>query len=509
MSHYNLIGRKIMKLLKTLIITTFVFGLISCDVLDNPTPQQSLDSDIVLNSPEGLGDLVTGMYDGLQSANIAGGQYNYTAELLGDNIVWSGSFTTFQDIEQRNLQANNGNFNGWWTTSFREINTANILLQNVEQIEDPAFTTEQRDLIRGEAHFARGMLYFQMAYVFAKPFWDDPSALAVPIRTTPVLATTDFENLERSSLTDVLSQAEQDLIAASNLLPDVTLRSNRRATRYAALTYLMRMELVRENYGVAAGYAQSIMDAGFSLTDAPGAPFENEHSSESIFEIVHTAQDNPGANGGVNAFYTPAGLGGRGDIQISESFVNALDEIVTDDQQTAIDAAGFTVHDRRVDLLNGLTPTSSATIKYPNGGTREDNIINARYAEILLARAEALAEEAVDLATVPQEAYDLLNQIRTRSLVVLDADENEQNNALVEFSLADFNNKQELIDAILLERRIELAFEGDRFYTLKRKALPVTNRVGTFQTNDPCMVFPIPQGEIDANPNMVQNPNCG
>lgn len=498
-----------MKLLKTLIITTFVFGLISCDVLDNPSPQQSLDSNIVLNSPEGLGDLLTGMYDGLQSANIAGGQYNYTAELLGDNIVWSGSFPTFQDIEQRNLQPDNGNFNGWWTTSYREINTANILLQNVDQIEDPTFTSDQKDLIRGEAHFARGMLYFQLAYVFARPYWDDPSALAVPIRTTPVVATTDFENLERSSLSAVITQAEQDLIAASNLLPDETLRSNRRATRYAALTYLMRLELVRENFGAAAGYAQDIIDGGFSLTDGPGDPFENEFSSESIFEIVNTSQDNTGANGGLNAFYTPTALGGRGDIQISASFVDALDEIVTDSQQATIDAAGFTVIDQRVDLLTGLEPTVDATIKYPDGASGSDNVINARYAEVLLSRAEALAEQAVDLATVPQETYDLLNQIRTRSLVVLDADGNEQGTALIEFSAADFNNKQELIDAILLERRIELAFEGDRFYTLKRKALPVTTRVGTFQTNDPCMVFPIPQGEIDANPNIVQNPNCG
>lgn len=497
-----------MKLSKILILATLVLGLISCDVLNTPSPQQSLSSDVVLNSPEGMRDLLTGMYDGLQSGNIAGGQYNYTAELLGDNIVWSGSFTTFQDIEQRNLQANNGNFNGWWTTSFREINTANILLQQVDTIEDPTFTDEQKDLIRGEARFARGMLYFQMAYVFAKPYWDDPNTLAVPIRTTPVLGTPDFENLERQALSDVINRAEQDLIEASNLLPDERLRSNRRATRYAALTYLMRLELVRGNFGAAAGYAQSIIDAGFALTDNPGDPFDNEFSSESIFEIVHTSQDNPGANSGVNSFYTPTGLGGRGDIQISASYVDALGNIVSDDQQAAIDAAGFTVSDRRSDLLTGLEPTTSATLKYPDGTNNSDNIINSRLAEVLLSRAEALTELATDLAGVPQEVYDLLNQIRVRSLVITDDNGVNQGSSLIEYSSADFNNKQELIDAILLERRIELAFEGDRFYTLKRKALPVTNRAGTFQTNEPCMVFPIPQGEMDANPNMVQNPSC-
>lgn len=503
-----------MKLFKITLLATIVFGLISCDMLESPAPQQSLDSETVLNSPDGLRGLVTGMYDGLQSNAIANGQYNYTAELLGDNIVWSGSFTTFQDIEQRNLQADNGNFSGWWNVSYREINAANILLEQVGAIDDPAFTEEERDLIRGEAYFARGMLYFQMAYVFAKPYWDDPSTLAVPIRTTPVTSVPAFENLERRPLSEVLNQAAQDLQQAANLLPDTRLRANRRATRYAALTYLMRLELKRQDFAAADGHAQAIEAAGFSLTDTPVEPFQNEFSSESIFEIINTSQDNGGANGGLNAFYTPNSLGGRGDIQISASYVAALDEIVSDDQQTALDAQNFSVTDLRAEvgvMLNGLVPTSSATLKYPDGTNTADNVMNSRYAEVLLTRAEALTEQAADLALVPQEAFDYLNQIRRRSLRVTDADGNPAGpvgTAIIEYERTDFNNKEELLDAILLERRIELAFEGDRFYTLKRKGIPVTNRAGTFQTNDPCMVFPIPQGEMDANSNMVQNPAC-
>ncbi len=504
-----------MKLLKITLLATIVFGLLSCDILESPAPQQSLDSGIILNSPDGLRDLVTGMYDGLQSNAIANGQYNYTAELLGDNIVWSGSFTTFQDIAQRNLNSDNGNFTGWWNTSYREINTANILLQQVGVVEDPTFTEEEKDLIRGEAYFARGMLYFQMAYVFARPYWDDPSTLAVPVRTTPVTEVPQFENLERRPLSEVLNQAEQDLQQAANLLPDTRLRANRRATRYAALTYLMRLELKRQNYAAADGHAQAIEAGGFfSLTDLPVEPFLNEFSSESIFEIINTSQDNGGANGGVNAFYTPTNLGGRGDIQISEFFVDALEGIISDDQQTALDAQNFTVTDLRAEvgvMLNGLTPGSSATLKYPDGTNNADNVMNSRYAEVILTRAEALTEQADNLALVPQEAFDYLNQIRTRSLRVTDADGNPAGpagTAIIEYQAADFNNKEELLEAILLERRIELAFEGDRFYTLKRKGIPVTNGAGTFQTNDPCMVFPIPDGEMDANPNMVQNPTC-
>lgn len=499
-----------MKLLKLTLLGTIVFGLISCDVLDDPAPQQSLDTGVVLSTADGIEGLVTGMYDGLQSNAIANGQYNYTAELLGDNIVWSGSFTTFQDIAQRNLQASNGNFGGWWNVSFREINTANIILQEVGEVEDLAYTEEERDVARGEAYFARGLLYLQMANVFAKPHWDDPSALAVPIRTEPVLGVPDFDNLERRPLSEVFTQAAQDLQQAANLLPDTRLRTNRRATRYAALTYLMRLELMRQDYPAADGYAQAIETAGFELTDLPVQPFQNEFSSESIFEIINTGQDNGGANGGLNSFYTPTSFGGRGDIQIAQEYVDALGEIVTDDQQTAIDAAGYTVSDLRAEvgvLLTGLDAGSSATLKYPDGTNNADNVMNSRYAEILLTRAETITEIQ---GVVTQEAVDYLNEIRVRSLRVNDSSGTPVagGESFIEYTVADFADAQELLDAIILERRIELAFEGDRFYTLKRRALPVVNSVGTYQTNNPCMVFPIPQGEMDANPNMVQNPEC-
>ncbi len=75
-------------------------------------------------------------------------------------------------------------------------------------------------------------------------------------------------------------------------------------------------------------------------------------------------------------------------------------------------------------------------------------------------------------------------------------------NTLIEYTAASFTTKQELIDAILLERRVELAFEGDRFHTLHRRGLAIR----TLLPDDNRITFPIPQQELDANPQMVQNP---
>jgi len=494
-----------MKKLKLLIITLVVAGFMGCDDFLVQSPQQSLDLDDVVVDPEGVEALVTGMYDGIQDPAISGGNFNVIPEIMADNTVWSGSFVTYLEFFQREMTTGNANTVNWWTVSYRTINIANVILEALDTIDDPTLTDAQKDLWRGEAHFVRGMLLFELARVYGKPwgFTGDNSHPGVPIRLTPTKSSLDFENLPRSTMADVFAQAESDIQQAANLLPNTGLRGDRRATRFAALGYLMRMELVKGNYAAAADYAGQIINSGnFALTGHPVGPFQNEFSPESILEIIHTPADNPGVNAGQNAFYATTDMGGRGDIQISASYVEATGQIITEDQQAAIDAEGFTANDRRItDMLTGLEPATSATRKFPDGITNADNVMNLRYADVLLTRAEALAEQAADLTAVPEEVYDLVNMVRKRAIVVDDGAEGDRDD-LIEYGPDDFENKQELIDAILLERRIELAFEGDRFYTLHRKGFDIRGIAPDANR----MTFPIPQQEIDANPNIEQNP---
>jgi starch-binding outer membrane protein, SusD/RagB family len=488
-----------MKKLNLFFAVIIAVGLIGCDLLDQQ-PQQSLPVDEIVNAPDGIQDLVTGLYDGLQNPNISGANFNVLPEIMADNVTWSGSFVNYARQADRAMLPSDPQVQGWWNVSYREINTANLLLRNVVEIDDPTFTEDDRDLILGEAHFARGVLYFELARAYAKPwgFTADNSHDGVAVRTTPVEGVPDFENLSRAPLSEVFELVEQDLIAAANLLPDTGLRSDRRATRYAALGYLMRLELEKGDYAAAADYAGQIITSGeFSLTSSPAAPFENEFSSESIFEIVHTSQDNPGVNAGQNAFYASTNRGGRGDIQYSSAFFTALNSTVSDDQQAAIDAADYNVVDLRSSLID---PATTSTVKFPDGTNNADNVINMRLADILLARAEALVETSATIVDVPLEAYDLLNEVRRRSIVVTD-DAGNDFSELIEYNPGDFATTEEMIDAILLERRVELAFEGDRFHTLKRKGLDVRG----LPFDDNRLTFPIPQDEIDANPNMEQN----
>ena len=113
-------------------------------------------------------------------------------------------------------------------------------------------------------------------------------------------------------------------------------------------------------------------------------------------------------------------------------------------------------------------------------------------------RAEALARTT----GVTTEAVGLLNQVRGRSLVVTDAGSNEVADTPVLFQTTDFANAQALIDAIILERRVELAYEGNRFHDLRRIGAAIKGTAAGANN----LVFPIPQSAIDNNAALTQNP---
>ncbi|MBI4427977.1 MAG: RagB/SusD family nutrient uptake outer membrane protein [Ignavibacteriales bacterium] len=502
-----------MKRQKLFMMAVVVTTFIGCGDFLVEAPQQAIDVDEAMTKGSGVRAMVTGLYSGIHSPAIAGGNYNVIAEIMADNVLWTGSFVTYLDFHNRAMTPANANTTDWWTASYFAINRANIILDAVSTLVDPTdpnLTDAVKNVWRGDAYFGRGILLFKLAFVYSKPwnFTVGNTHLAVPIRTKPVRTPTELENLPRNTLAQVYAQVQADLDSAVNLLPATRPAAERgRATRHAARGYLMRLAMAKSDYAAAANYAQQIIAGGFSLPSSPALAFNgNKFSTESIFEIAWTTSDNPGPNAGQVAFYAPPANGGRGDIRISAAYVTAVGQIITAAQQAAVTAAGGTATDQRVittagnanRMLNGLTANTSATLKFALSD-RSCNVINMRLPEVLLTRAEALAEQAVDLASVPAEVYTLLNQVRRRAILVSGGTSNQ---SMIDHSAASFTTKQELIDAILLERRIELAFEGDRFYTLHRKGLSIR----LLAPSDNRITFPIPQPEVDANPNMVQNP---
>ena len=454
-----------------------------CNVLDQVPPSALSDTE-AFSTADRIAKSAVGMYDQLQNAEFLGGRALIYSDIRSDDTNSAGFFTNVPAFSQ---QANDAFARDSWTGGYRTLYGANYFLQQLAK--SPGVTTSALETqYVGEAKFIRALVYFHLVNLFAQPynFTADASHLGVPIQLTAPDGATAFDasqNLPRASVRDVYTQIEKDLNDAITALPETystAFQTTGRATKDAARALLSRVYLYKGQYGDAATMAGNVISGGrHALQTLPNGPFQlAARTTETIFSVNMNSADNPNTNNAIGQHY---GSNRRADI------------IVT--PYARIDSTQFRSKDRRRTLL--LTPTTYPattsvnvfTTNYPNGPF--DDVMIARYSEVLLNRAEGLSLTATGVSA---DAITLLNQVRSRSVPNIAA--------YPAYTAASFANKQALIDAILFERRLELAFEGHRYYDLmryKRNSSRITY-------GDPKAIFPIPLLDVQQNPNLVQNP---
>jgi hypothetical protein len=493
-----------MKNIKYILGLFLIAGLGACNTfLDEPQPAQSLPSATAFTRAQDIENAMVGAYDAAQGARMFGTNVCMLPGIYADNGEWRGSFPSYRDIFNLMIVSDNAEVAGMWQLGYRVINAANLILQALETVQDPALTTELRNRLRGEALFLRGATHFEMVRYFGIPFNQNSGAEpGIPVMTAPVATTDDVTFPSRSSVAEVYNRVIADLQEATTLLPATNPQGRGRATRYSALGYLARAAFQQRDYNKAAADALQVLNGPFSLNPEPRDFYVSvDRTPEEIWVIVHTVQDNPGVNGSLATFHNRQGRGG--DVVVAQDLVDdGYNRIVTPAQRDAITGAGYSVVDLRLTQLTQFDAPSSTYFieKYIDFTNNADNAPIQRLAEYLLMRAEALARTD----GINQESLDLLNQVRRRALRVLDADGDVVPNgaSFTDFQAGDFASADELIEAIITERRVELAFEGSRYHDLMRLQRPVKGA----QWNDPRLRFPIPQRELDANGNLTQNP---
>jgi hypothetical protein len=275
-----------------------------------------------------------------------------------------------------------------------------------------------------------------------------------------------------------MAQIESDLTAARNLLPGVNPGSFRDTVmnRVNVSAYQARISLYKKDYDAAINYATEVIDSRVKPLVSGGqfeAIWTDGVTDEVLFRIRYATST------GIGALWTTTG--GNVDIAPSDKLIAAYDP-----------------NDARANAYIG---TNAAGKKYVNkfyASSRGGRVVDmkaCRTAEMYLIRAEANARKsAPDLSA---SAADL-NALRS--------------NRISGYTNETFTNVTTLIDAIMQERYKELAFEGFRFWDLKRNDLPVQRLSSdanaewqTLATGNYRFVLPIPNSELLANPNMVQN----
>ncbi len=428
--------------------------LTACDDRLTVQPTQSIDATLALASEQDVRITLTGAYDGLSDGNLYGGGIQYSGELLGDNrdVVFGGTFTTLDELWRKTITTTNTDVQSTWLDSYNAINRTNNVLANLDKVG-----TANRGNFEGQARFIRGSLYFELVKLYGKSFNDGTPASnpGVPLVLTPTGTIGDADSRARNTVAEVYTQVLDDLTKAETLLPATQSGGTGFATKGAAQAMLARVYLQQQNFTAARDAANRVITAGtFSLASTLAGAF-TDASPESIFKIVVTDQD--GTNS-LNTFYGSTRNSGRGDIRIQLKFRQL-----------------FGATDTRGQFITTVN-NNAFTSKFND---RFGDVPVIRLAEMRLVRAEA--NQRLNSSTGATPLADV-NAIRTRAGAT----------PLTAVTLAD----------ILLERRLELAFEGQQIADIKRTA----GTVGTTPFSANNLVLPIPQREIDTNKKLVQNP---
>lgn len=465
-----------MKIKYILAITAgLTISLQSCEKKLNLTPEQDLTEATIFNSASTARSAVLGIYSTAQTLEFSGSLPQLIDEYMGDNVEFVGSFPTLQEMRDFTTVSTNTNVSGIWQVHYQVITRANKVIAQIGNV--PGLTDAEKSQFTGEAKFLRALAYFQLVNQFAQPFQvSNGSNLGVPLVLEDFSGTITFP--ARNSVNEVHAQIDKDLTEAAAALPaSYTGADTRgRATKGAAYALLSRLKLYREDWAAAATAARDALATGqYAL--ATDYSFYDKNTAEDVFTIQNSAVDNGRTgSGGWAAYFSPTQAGGRGDGPFSANLIAAY-EAEPGDLRYSLKRSGT--------AADALTRTFST--KFPDGVNNSDNSPVIRTTEVYLNLAEALAQQTA----LNPEAISILNNLRSRAGLAP---------KLV------FLSQQALVDAIRLERRKELAFEGHRRMDLLRyrQDLRSGNPLAAFGGQK--TILPIPQREVDNNPSLEPNP---
>ncbi|MGB4398854.1 MAG: RagB/SusD family nutrient uptake outer membrane protein [Daejeonella sp.] len=461
-----------------------LFGFSGCEKKLDLQPEQSLSAEVALSSKETATSALLGVYSSLQTLEAFGGQPQIIGDYQADNVLFVGSFPTLQEITNYNVISSNATIETIWLAHYRAILRANKIIAKVPGVADVSYTDAQRKQAVAEAKFLRALTYFQLSNLFSQPFQlSGGTNLSVPLVLESFEGEISFP--ARATLNDVQNQIKKDLTEAIVDLPasySLPADTRGRATKGAVQALLSRVHLYRNDWANAEASARQVLASPLYVL-ASNYSFYDGNTPEDVFSIQNSATDNGRTgSGGWASYYQPAAKGGRGDAPFSTSLVAAYNEEPGDKRFTSLNATGA--------AADGVS--RPFTLKFPDAINNTDNSPIIRTTEVVLNLAEAIAEQR----GINLESITLINQLRTRA-------------GLPSWTIATFLTKPAFIDAILNERRKELAFEGHRRMDLLRKgkALRTTGpeaSKATFGGN--FTILPIPFREIDQNKALVQNP---
>ncbi|HCM77144.1 MAG TPA: RagB/SusD family nutrient uptake outer membrane protein [Cytophagales bacterium] len=460
------------------IFTVAILTLVMLSCSDNfleLQPQQSVADTDALTTLEDFKSSITGVYNDLSNSDYYGRYFFLIPDVMSDDVKQNSQANRVRNYAEYVATVADAQAEDMWEVMY-EANVANNAIIN-SKVEVPAAVQADKDHIVGEAYALRGLIYFDMVRMFAQhyQYTANASHLGVPI----VL---DFDQLSqptRNTVAEVYAQIISDMQKALTLMKDTPRSGNKSTLSATAVKALLaRVYLYKDDWVNAEAMATEVINSGkYTLVSNANyvSSWATDYSSESIFEISMTPSDNRGSDA-LGRMYIVQGYG---------------DYLPSNDVYSLIPPgdARQGVYKADPGLSGAFAPFRMN--KYPSI-TGEDNTKVIRLSEMYLIRAEARAMQTGKETGAQSD----VNAIRLRGLPS---------------ATPIASTGQTLLDDIARERRIELAFEGQRLWDLMRKKQGVvrnqcTSIVCTIPYPNDRFILPIPAAEMDANPNIQPNP---
>ena len=485
-----------MKKIKYIALGVFATLLSSCgnDWLDLQS-STAIETDGSLTELRDFEFVLNGAYSSMQSSSYYGADMFCYGDLRGDDMKSYKSSSTNVSFYTFKYNKTNGP-SGFWGMYYGIGKNLNILFRDIEKIKlvpDREITTpkleklteqEYYNDLKGEALAIRALLLFDMTRIYGYPYLKDNGAsLAVPIIDKVV----EDKNIKpsRNTTAQCYKAITDDLTDAVKLLRPV--KKEGKINKWGAMTLLSRVYLYmgndKEAYDVAAEAIKGAEKQGYKLwtNDEYAKIWATPFNSELLFEIVNLTTDSPGKS--------------------SIGYLSTKYNLIATEKYWK-DYMKDNSDDVRSQMVSTASSSKPYCLKYPAQGSKsyEDaNIPVFRLSELYLNAAEAGLKKGTNL----EEAQSYLNDIISRRTT-----DTSQQVSTETFTL----------DRILKERRKELVGEGEIFYDYLRNGLAI-ERKGSWhletlkafnaqkiEATDLRIALPIPQSEIDANPNIQQNP---
>lgn len=458
-------------------------------------PYNGKSDKAALETPGDLQTATYGTYSGLVDRMYTK-NLNQLGEYPGDDVALSGAtgdqvFYTYTYTHFPGM----GNTEQFWQGAYKVIYSANAI---IEKITDG--TSAQLDQIKGENLYLRAMAHFDLVRIFGRPYpqggGNNPGVV--------IKDNTKDDRPSRSTVKDVYAFVIADLKHAATLMTEN--KNAAFASKEVAEALLARVYLYMEDNANALLYANKVISSNrYRLMETQ--PYKTyfrvipEENPETIFAIRHTVADDRGKDAIGSMYYNDpvTQSTGWGEVYASVAFVKLLDQNPADVRHSFVEP--------QRDANGNMQLRNQTPIYYINKYNWQEGVANLsspvilRLAEMYLTRAEANAK----LGNA-QAAIDDVNLIRRRAGL----------SGAALYTVADLKGRASVLDVVLEERRLELAFEAHRPYDLYRNNRPMVRAYPgfhgtdqfhqTIEPTDPQVINYIPERETGLNPNLTQNP---